>query len=117
MLGIGLDGGADAGNVDVDRTVESVEFVALGQFHQAIARQHAAGIFRQRQQQFELVARQAAFVAVNTYVPGLAPVMSAGFSDETKPFGPLHAKVYSASEAPVADNNIRLFSHWDDKVN
>ena len=67
LLGIVLDGGADADDMDVDRAVEGLELLALQQVHQRIARQHAAGALGQRQQQGELVGGEWPLLAVDPH--------------------------------------------------
>src|SRR5579864_8690087 len=70
LLRVVLNGGADAGDVHVDRPVEGVEPFVPEQIHQGVARHHPAGVLRQREEQRELVARQGAHYAVEPRLPG-----------------------------------------------
>src|SRR5438045_6392592 len=75
LLGIVLDGGADAADVDVDRAVERLELFALQEIHQRIARQHAAGALGERQQECELIGGERAFLAVEPDGPRILVVL------------------------------------------
>ena len=57
MFRIVFDRGAHARDVHIDRAIERVERLALEQIHQLLAREHAAGALRQRDEQIELIRR------------------------------------------------------------
>ena len=69
LLRIVLDGGADARDVDVDRAVERFEPLVLHHVHDGVARQHAPGVLREREQHGELIAGQFAGRAVEPGLP------------------------------------------------
>ena len=58
MLGIVLDGGANAGDMDVDRPVEGLELAALDEIHQPLAVEDAAGVLGKGDEEVELMAGQ-----------------------------------------------------------
>src|SRR6187397_3024191 len=67
MLRVVLDGRAQARDVYVDGAVEVLECLTLGEIHQRFTREHAAGAFRQCQQQRELVAGQRLALAIEPH--------------------------------------------------
>src|SRR5258708_13678991 len=69
LLGIVLDGGADARDMDVDRAVEGFELLALQEVHHRVARQHAPGPLGQDQQEHELVAADNPVLPVAPHHP------------------------------------------------
>jgi len=72
MPGIILDRSTNAGDVHVDRTIERFEHLAARQVHQLFPRQHPARAFGQCHQQFELMRRQRARLAVDPDDAGVA---------------------------------------------
>ncbi len=66
MLGIVLDGGADAGDVHVHRAVEAWvvrQAMAAREIGELLARQYAARALRQNREKIELIACQVPFLA------------------------------------------------------
>src|SRR5262245_7769410 len=63
MRGIWLDLAADAGDAHVDGAVEGFAVARLREVEQALAREHALGVFRKRLQQRELGTDQWMLVA------------------------------------------------------
>ena len=82
--------------MDVDRAVEGLEFLALDEIHQALAREHPSGVFGQRHQKIELVAGEKPLVAVDAD--------HAGFAVDLKPPEAQH-RLRRARRSPAAAQN------------